>query len=54
MTTKTTENSPKSPEKEKSCTGLSIEALKEGFLDHLFYSQGRPLGMARLMTCTWR
>lgn len=46
MTTKTAENSPKSPEKEKSRTGLSIEALKEGFLDHLFYSQGRPLGLA--------
>jgi glycogen phosphorylase len=42
----TIENSEKCQEREKSRTGLSIEALKEGFRDHLFYSQGRPLELA--------
>ena len=46
MATKTAENSQESPEKGKSRTGLSIEALKEGFQDHLLYSQGRPLELA--------
>jgi starch phosphorylase len=44
--TQRTETPEKNPEKEKSRTGLSTEALAEGFLDHLLYSQGRPLRLA--------
>lgn len=44
--TKRIETSGNNPEKERSRTGLSIESLTEGFLDHLFYSQGRPLRLA--------
>ena len=40
------DTSKKKPEKETSRTGLSLEALTEGFLDHLSYSQGRPLRLA--------
>ncbi|MFH0826228.1 MAG: glycogen/starch/alpha-glucan phosphorylase [Pseudomonadota bacterium] len=31
---------------DKSRTGLSIEDLRQGFLDHLYYTQGRPIGLA--------
>ena len=41
-----TKISVKNPGKEQSRTGLSIEALKQGFRDQLFYSQGRPLEIA--------
>ncbi|HTY21909.1 MAG TPA: glycogen/starch/alpha-glucan family phosphorylase [Desulfomonilaceae bacterium] len=44
--TKRIKASKDNPEKGTSRTGLSIEALRQGFMDHLLYSQGRPLGLA--------
>ncbi len=43
---KTIDTSKENHEKETSRTGLSLEALTEGFMDHLLYSQGRPLRLA--------
>jgi glycogen phosphorylase len=44
--TKQDENSETAPERESSRTGVTIEALKQGFTDHLLYSQGRPAELA--------
>jgi len=40
------ENSQTTSELENCRTGLSIEALTQGFKDHLLYSQGRPIELA--------
>ncbi len=40
--TKQDESSQTAPERESGRTGVTIEALKQGFIDHLRYSQGRP------------
>jgi glycogen phosphorylase len=44
--TKQGESSETAPERESSRTGVTIEALKQGFMDHLLYSQGRPVELA--------
>jgi glycogen phosphorylase len=44
--TKQDENFETAPERESSRTGVTIEALKQGFTDHLLYSQGRPAELA--------
>jgi hypothetical protein len=47
--TKQDETSEAAPELESSRTGVTIEALKEGFTDHLLYSQGRPVELATVI-----